>query len=125
MPEGYELVLIRGRLAWAAPGGAIYVAVETGRYDFSLYLMHVGACPLRRARFRNAWIQTGRHPVMNYARLRFRTLADLDRAVLSRTIRSTSPDQLLTDTNARLGYSPHSTARKTRIAPHEKAHPKQ
>lgn len=105
MPPGYEMRLVRGRLSWIAPGGAVYVAMESGRYYCSVYLMHVGACPVRRARFREAWMKGTRPPWMNYARIRFRTLTDLDQKVLCRTIRNVSPQELLRDRQDALGYS--------------------
>jgi hypothetical protein len=118
MPEGYELAEWRGAPVWEIPletfpktynGKPLsYVALMAQKNYNSLYLMGLFSDPESSEEFRTAWTESGLKLNMGKSCLRFKTLADVNLALLAETVASITVERYL-DTYVR---------NKERLSPH-------
>jgi len=105
MPEGYELISFRGAPLWTIPLSTYpttynkqplsNVSIIAQKNYNSLYLMGLYSDSVEDAEFRREWAETGLKLDMGKSCLRFRTVADVDLEIISRTIASTPVDRFI------------------------------
>ncbi len=105
MPPGYVLGMHWGMPGWTIPletfpntynGQPLaYVSLAAQKNYNSLYLMGLYGDPAADAAFRAEWAASGRKLNMGKSCLRFKTLADVDLAIIARTVASIPVDRYL------------------------------
>ena len=105
MPPGYELGIHWKMPTWVLPLDTYpdtynkqplaYVALAAQKNYNSLYLLGVHGDSAEDAEFRREWAATGLKLNMGKSCLRFRTVADIDLGIISRTVASTPVDRFI------------------------------
>ena len=105
MPDGYELGIHWKMPTWVVPLSLYpdtynkqplaFAAIAAQKNYNSLYLMGLYSDSVEDAEFRREWAETGLKLDMGKSCLRFRTVADVDLGIISRTIASTPVDRFV------------------------------
>ncbi|TFD80227.1 DUF1801 domain-containing protein [Cryobacterium psychrophilum] len=105
MPRGYELGMPHGMPGWVIPLSTYpktyngqplsYVSLAAQKNYHSLYLMALYGNPAADAAFRAEWAATGLKLNMGKSCLRFKTLADIDLDIVTRSVASLSVEDFL------------------------------
>jgi len=105
MPAGYELGIHWNTPTWVVPLDTYpttynkqplaYVSLAAQKNYNSLYLMGLYSDSVEDTEFRREWAETGLKLDMGKSCLRFRTVADVDLEIISRTIASTPVDRFI------------------------------
>ena len=107
MPEGYELAMSFGMRGWVVPlerypvtynkQPLAYVSLAAQKQYNSLYLMSCVTDSDKDVAFREAWAAAGLTLNMGKSCLRYRTLADVDLAILTETVAGTTVDDFIAE----------------------------
>jgi hypothetical protein len=105
MPDGYAFDALSSPPHWVIPFSTYpvtyndqplsYVGMIAQKQYNSLYLMGHSIDAVEAAAFKKAWAATGLRLNMGKICLRFKTLDDLDLALIARTVAAMSPEQYI------------------------------
>ena len=105
LPQGYRESINWGMIAYEIPlerypktynGQPLaYVALAAQKNHYALYLNCTGMGAEHEARFRNAYLKTGKKLDMGKSCVRFKKLDDLPLDVIGEEVASTTPDALI------------------------------